>query len=130
MPAPHGGSSGSSGSGGVGLARGLAVAFSTAASSAGGSKSRSHRSGGGSSKQWPFLTGIVLGAGVASLLHALWSIGGTRRSAGGSSYPFSFIAARDVVAVRGWVYVDLGQSIDRPLWVAMRDRTTESKSTN
>lgn len=108
MPAPHGGGGGS---GGVGLARGLAVAFSTAASSAGGSKSRSLRSGGGSGKQWPFLTGIVLGAGVASLLHALWSIGGTRRSAGGSS--FSFIAARDVVAVRVCVCRVCDWAVDR-----------------
>lgn len=106
MPASH-----AIGGGGGGLARGIATAFSTAASTTGGGNHRGGNgfgmgvSGSGSGKLL-FLTGIVLGAGVASLLHAFWSIGsysGARRSGAGETYPLSLIASRDVVAVRGRV---------------------------
>lgn len=102
MPASH-----AIGNGGGGLARGIATAFSTAASTTGGGNRRGGNGFGvGGSGKWPFLTGIVLGAGVASLLHAFWSIGsysGARRSGAGGTYPFSLIASRDVVTVRGCV---------------------------
>jgi hypothetical protein len=84
----------------------------TALSSSSGSSSRG---GGGSgigisgSGKWPFLTGLLLGAGVASVLHAFLTLGNGggggsgsyHRRAGSSSHPFSFIASnKDLVAVR------------------------------
>ena len=55
-----------------------------------------------SSTTFPFIAGLVLGAGVATLLHiflAIGSSGGSYRAAGGKSQPFSFMAPRSMVAV-------------------------------
>lgn len=75
------------------VARGVATVLSPT-----GATTRSKYSKAAGGQKWPFLTGLLLGAGVASLLNALWSIG--MRSSSSSGHPFSFIAARDLVAVR------------------------------